>query len=453
MSHQVLSRAYRPSVWDEVVGQEHVVRVLVNALKRDPIPPTWIFSGQRGTGKTTLARIFGKAIQCENRDQGFACGTCTTCKTKESRIALIEHDAASYRSVKDVQPLVEDLALAPIEARAKVLILDEVHMFSEQAFSVLLKITEEPPPHLFFIMCTTEPNQIPETLHSRAMSLTFKPVRIGACAERLQSLATKEDKILNSFDAKLIASRGTGSIRDSESLLEQVLLLSPDVKEIPNDVVREVAGYQGEEDMLRALEFAWVGDSTKTLESIQSSWMGGLSEADMVNALIRVVSAVTYGIQMDAVDIDDVDLKPRLWALHSQIDKEIETQWLDWLWGASPMRDSKLHIEIFLIRVASSRRKFIKESAPPEIKTEAESDISLSEIGPQVSEVLGWEITQSHTPTEIVLRSSGGRLVSIVESVEHSTSKWFFIHPEDTLALIGMGANAADNFQSLLRGS
>jgi DNA polymerase-3 subunit gamma/tau len=217
-------RKWRPSTFDEVVGQEHVTQTLRNAIASSRIVHAYLFSGPRGTGKTSTARILAKAVNCLSDNDDKPCSQCQMCQAiDEGRaIDLIEIDAASHTGVDDIRDLRDKISFAPAEARYKFYIIDEVHMLSTSAFNALLKTLEEPPPHAMMVLATTEPHKIPATVLSRCQRFDFRPIPLTVMIHRLRGIASQEGLPVQEGALELIARQSTGSMRDAESLLDQV---------------------------------------------------------------------------------------------------------------------------------------------------------------------------------------------------------------------------------------
>ncbi len=227
MSYLVLARKYRPQTFAEVIGQTHITRTLCNAITRGKVHHAFLFCGSRGTGKTTCARILAKALSCEmnSSDMPEPCNMCRSCAAVNMSTSpdVIEIDAASQNSVEDIRKLRETVRYAPIYGKKKLYILDEVHMLSAAAFNAALKMLEEPPPYAVFVFATTDPQKVPVTILTRVQRYDFKLVRTGVLADHLAQVLTLE-KIAYEYDAvKSIAREGGGSVRDSLSLLDQIL--------------------------------------------------------------------------------------------------------------------------------------------------------------------------------------------------------------------------------------
>lgn len=226
MPEQALYLKWRPTAFDEVVGQEHIIRTLKNSLRTGRIRHAYLFSGPRGTGKTTNARLLAKAVNCLHEDPDKRpCNACSNCiAINEGRfLDLIEIDAASHTGVDDVRDLREKIAFSPTEGRYKVYIIDEVHRFSGNAFDALLKTLEEPPDHALFVLATTEIDKVPATIKSRCLPFEFRRLTVREVTDRLQQIADAEGIRIERSALELIAREGTGSVRDSVSLLDQVV--------------------------------------------------------------------------------------------------------------------------------------------------------------------------------------------------------------------------------------
>ncbi len=229
MSYLVLARKYRPANFQEVVGQEHVTRTLRNAIRSGRIGHAFLFSGLRGVGKTSVARILARTLNCQDPDHSDEpCGKCQSCTEIEAGRSLdvVEMDAASHTGVDDIRELREAVMYAPGENRYKVYIIDEAHMLSKNAFNALLKTLEEPPPRVIFILATTKPHKIPVTIHSRCQRYDFRRIPSSAIARHLGSICEKEGVAISGDSLRRIAIAAEGSLRDSQSLLDQVLSFS-----------------------------------------------------------------------------------------------------------------------------------------------------------------------------------------------------------------------------------
>jgi DNA polymerase-3 subunit gamma/tau len=248
MSYLVYARKYRPKTFEEMIGQKAVVQTLQNAVKNDRVAQAYIFSGMRGVGKTTAARILAKTLNCEHGPTPQPCNNCSICNeiNEDRSIDVMEIDGASNTSVDDVRALREGVQYKPIHCRNKIIIIDEIHMLSKSAFNALLKTLEEPPPNTVFIFATTEFHKVPATIVSRCQHFEFKKISHKEIREHIQEIAEKENIQISPFGLNLIASAAEGSLRDAQSLLDQAVAFSgenitdEDLKEILGTINREL---------------------------------------------------------------------------------------------------------------------------------------------------------------------------------------------------------------------
>lgn len=225
MSYTALYRKFRPDTFEEVKGQDHIVTTLKNQIKADRVGHAYLFCGTRGTGKTSIAKLFAKAVNCENPVDGSPCGECASCKAIASGASMnvIEIDAASNNGVDNIREIRDEVQYSPTEGRYKVYIIDEVHMLSIGAFNALLKTLEEPPSYVIFILATTEAQKIPITILSRCQRYDFKRITVDTIAARLTDLADREGLQVEEKAIRYIAKAADGSMRDSLSLLDQCI--------------------------------------------------------------------------------------------------------------------------------------------------------------------------------------------------------------------------------------
>ena len=224
-----LYRKYRPQTFDEVVGQDHIVKTLINQIKFDKISHAYLFTGSRGTGKTSIAKIFARAINCTNLKNGSPCGECEVCKSLEgTNIDVLEIDAASNNGVDEIRELREKVKYPPVVGRYKVYIIDEVHMLSISAFNALLKTLEEPPKQTVFVLATTEVHKLPATILSRCIRFDFKLVPLDTLTNHLNNILSKEGVKFEDTAVNVIARAGEGSVRDTLSIADRCVSFAGD---------------------------------------------------------------------------------------------------------------------------------------------------------------------------------------------------------------------------------
>jgi len=327
MSYLAIARKYRPTTFDEIVGQDHVTRTLRNAIRSDRVHHAFLFCGARGVGKTTAARALARAMNCQQGPTPEPCGTCTSCVeiTSGTSPDLIEIDGASNNSVDDIRELRETVHYAPTQGRSKIYLIDEVHMLSKAAFNALLKTLEEPPPHVIFIFATTEPNKILDTILSRVQRFDFKRIPIAAVVGRLRELTTSEGAQISDNALKMIARSGEGSMRDAESLLDKVISFSADHK-VSDDEVAETLGLIDRSLLYNTLEGIVEGDPAKCLKAIATVYDYGYELSQFTIEMLEVLRNATFvRLSPEArkyVDIS-VDELERLEALVADVDPEV----------------------------------------------------------------------------------------------------------------------------------
>ncbi len=287
--YRVVARRYRPQRFDELVGQEHVARGLSGAIESGRVGHAYLFTGARGVGKTSAARIFAKALECAAGPAAEPCNACDTCTAIAAGqdVDVVEIDAASNRGIDEIRSLRQNVAVRPARGRFKIYIIDEVHMLTREAFNALLKTLEEPPGHVKFVLCTTEPEKLPITILSRCQRFDFVTVDAAAIARRLAQIVAAEGTSVTDEALALIARRAAGSMRDSQSLLEQ--LLGASTGPIGVDDVHAVIG-TGREERVGALVAAIAArDAAAALAALDESLAGG---ADPGGVLEQVLGAL-----------------------------------------------------------------------------------------------------------------------------------------------------------------
>lgn len=277
MSYLVLARKWRPQRFEDIVGQDHIARVLKNAIRAGRVAHAYLFTGVRGVGKTTAARILAKALNCEKGPTPEPCNQCTLCDeiTAGSSIDVYEIDGASNRGIDEVRQIIENVRYQPANSRFKIYIIDEVHQVTKDAFNALLKTLEEPPPYVKFILATTEPHRLPETILSRCQRFDFRRIPARQILQRLARIAGTEGLRISEGALLLIAREAEGSMRDAESLLEQVLsYVSPSGKgegeafEVDERLLQEILGIAERGVLYELSEAVIKGDARRCLELV-----------------------------------------------------------------------------------------------------------------------------------------------------------------------------------------
>jgi DNA polymerase-3 subunit gamma/tau len=242
MTYLIFARKYRPKSFEEMIGQKTVVQTLENAIKNNRVAQAYIFSGMRGVGKTTAARILAKALNCQQGPTPIPCNKCEFCKEiyEDRSVDVLEIDGASNRGIEEVRALREGVKYKPIRSRYRIIIIDEVHMLTREAFNALLKTLEEPPPHTVFIFATTEFHKVPATIVSRCQHFEFKKISQKEIINHLLDITQKENIKISSHGLNLIAEAAEGSLRDAQSLLDQAVAFSGEV--INDDELKEILG-------------------------------------------------------------------------------------------------------------------------------------------------------------------------------------------------------------------
>jgi DNA polymerase-3 subunit gamma/tau len=326
----VLARKWRPQQFDDLIGQEHVSQTLKNAINADRVHHAFLFTGARGVGKTSAARIFAKALNCVDGPTVTPCGVCSSCAeiTAGRGIDVFEIDGASNTGVDDIRELRENIRYLPSSSRYKLFIIDEVHMLSTSAFNALLKTLEEPPPHAKFIFATTEPHKIPITILSRCQRFDFRKISTGKVAARLQEIAAEEKISISDIGVTMIAKAGGGSMRDSLSTFDQIIAFCGE--QIEDAVLQNLLGMVDHRLLVNLFEAILEGDAGRGLGILQRVDEQGIAFRQFCQQLIEMVRAILFIAVVEDPEAL-LDLSPAELNDLRQVAKKTDLNRLQWI--------------------------------------------------------------------------------------------------------------------------
>ncbi len=283
--YTVIARRYRPQTFDQLIGQEHVAQALSNAISTNRVGHAYLFTGVRGVGKTSAARILAKALNCEQGSAPAPCNQCETCRSIGfgDDVDVLEIDGASNRGIDEIRQLRQNVNIRPSRSRLKIYIIDEVHMLTREAFNALLKTLEEPPEHVKFIFCTTEPTKIPVTILSRCQRFDFAGILSGSISRRLRQIVDEEGVEADPEALELLSRRATGSMRDAQSLLEQLLAFAPG--RIALDDVHRMLGTAGDRRLAELVAHLVDRDAAAALDDLDTALREGVGVALLLEQL------------------------------------------------------------------------------------------------------------------------------------------------------------------------
>jgi DNA polymerase-3 subunit gamma/tau len=378
MSYQVIARKWRPQTFGDLVGQGHVTETLQNAIRNNRVAHAYIFSGARGVGKTTAARILAKALNCVNGPTPEPCGVCGSCKeiAGGSSLDVIEIDAASNRGIDQIRELREMVRYAPAAARSKVVILDEAHMLTGEASNALLKTLEEPPDRVIFVMATTEPENLVDTIRSRSQHFHFRALTFAEITGRLQEIAQKENLQIESGALAVIARMAEGSLRDALSLLEQARAFCGD--KIPDKDVRELLGVVPDDALEELVGAIASGSADRALGLVHTFQKEGRNLQHFCREAIRhmrnLLIARLCGADSDLIAATP-DQRPALERASSQFTEEDLTRFFQILLQTDDdlrrKPDPRVHLEMGLLRLINAARLAPLEELLAEVRSGA----------------------------------------------------------------------------------
>lgn len=413
--YRVLARKYRPANFDDLIGQEVLVRTLSNAIKSNRIAHAFVLTGIRGIGKTTTARIIARALNCIGADgKGGAtiapCGVCSNCKmiAEDRHVDVLEMDAASHTGVDAIRDLIETVRYLPTSARYKIYIIDEVHMLSNNAFNALLKTLEEPPPHVKFIFATTEARKIPVTILSRCQRFDLKRIDSEMLANHLSNIARKESVEAEEEALTLIALAAEGSVRDSLSLLDQAIARGVEESgqmRVTTAAVRQMIGAADHSATFRLLELLLKGEMAEALAEAEAQYAAGSDPLMLVNDALAIVHLVTRA-KISPAALNDVTLSEYDRTAAKKLADALSMPVLTRLWqmllkGVSEVKlaPSPLSaLEMLLVRVAYAANLPTPAEAIKNLAAETTEKKTL-ELGEQLS-VVSYQLSEKEQITD-----------------------------------------------------
>ena len=383
MSYQVIARKWRPQTFSDLVGQSHVTSTLANAIKNDRVAHAYIFSGARGVGKTTAARILAKAMNCVKGPTPEPCGECDSCKEIAAGTSLdvIEIDAASNRGIDQIRELREMVRYAPAASRSKVVLLDEAHMLTSEASNALLKTLEEPPDRVIFVMATTQPEDLEDTIRSRSQHFHFRALTFAEITGRLEEIAAKENLKIEAGALAVIARMAEGSLRDALSLLEQARAYCGDV--MADKEVRELLGVVPEDSLNELVEAIAEGSADRALGLVHTFQKEGRNLQHFCREAIRHIRNLLIA-RVSGADSDLIaataDQRPALAKAAAQFTEEDLTRFFQILLQTDDdlrrKPDPRVHLEMGLLRLINAQRLAPMEELLAELRSGAPAGVA-----------------------------------------------------------------------------
>ena len=359
MEYLVLARKFRPQIFDDVAGQEHVVRTLANAIGQGRIGHAFLFSGPRGVGKTSIARILAKSLNCEQGPTATPCNQCPNCKeiTDGTSMDVREIDGASNRGIDEIRELRENVKFAPAASKYKIYIIDEVHMLTREAFNALLKTLEEPPGHVVFIFATTENHKVPATILSRCQCYDFRRISLAQIAANLDKVAAAEGIVISPTALSWIAEAGDGSMRDAQSIFDQVISYAG--LNISDEDVEDILGLADRKYLYRLSDAVMSRDAAQCLTILEEAYLAGIDMKHFYSMLLKhfrnlllVKIAADSSVSFDIAPEQVEKLKDQI----ANVTRETLQRYLEILLSeADSLRRSqevRMKIETILVRMA-----------------------------------------------------------------------------------------------------
>ena len=379
MAYQVLYRTYRPAKFSEVVGQEYIIKTLVNAIRNKKIAHAYLFAGPRGTGKTTIAKLFAKAINCD-RFQGESCDNCPNCRAylEGNHPDIIELDAASNNGVENVREIIEQVPYAPLLGKYKVYIIDEVHMLSASAFNALLKTLEEPPAHVIFILATTDPQKVIPTVLSRCQRYNFSKISTYEIKKRTCEILKAENIPYEEKAVEEIARMAEGGMRDALSILEQCLAYSPDSLKLED--VEQIFGLTSVPEEVELFLQIHRNRVSEVIRRLREMYGGGIDTKRLAIDLLEIVKdTLIYSDQgredlltrINAIEAQEILSEVGIRQLLADVD-DLE----DLLGRERQNQNFLVYLELCLIKMSANKgpETFVKETVPASVPTPAKEE-------------------------------------------------------------------------------
>ncbi|MDR0677344.1 MAG: DNA polymerase III subunit gamma/tau [Holosporaceae bacterium] len=398
-----LATKYRPQRFIDVIGQDMVVKMIIGGMRKNRLGSALLFSGTRGVGKTTIARILAKALRCENRQENDPepCCKCESCLNfaLDNQSDVIEMDAASNTSVDDIREVIESSRYRPAIGKFKIFIIDEVHMLSKSAFNALLKTLEEPPAHVKFLFATTETHKIPETVMSRVLKFDLKKMDNSLLSQYLSSICNQEKIIANSEVVTLIAKAAKGSVRDGLSILDQAINVSEN-NEITVSDIKNILYISDDSDIITLLSLIFSGNVKSTIEKYREIIRNNVSPGKMLNAMMDSV----YILTCLRTQVNPPELSANLIHSLNELSEKVSLAALARIWqmlskGAEELKfceHSEIVLEMIIIRIAYASelpdlkellKSYVKNTDITPVKNEKISDISNKTLAEEAIEM------------------------------------------------------------------
>ncbi len=411
---KVLALKYRPQTFDDLIGQEVVAETITNSIKADKIPNAYLFTGIRGIGKTTIARIVAKTLNCSNGIENKCKVKCDNCDSiaSSNHIDVLEMDAASKTGVDDVRDLIEFSRYGPTSAKYKIFIIDEVHMLSKQAFNALLKTLEEPPEYLKFIFATTEIKKIPITVVSRCQRFDLSRIKSSELFEFIKKIKDKENGKVTDDALKLIVKISEGSVRDALSLLDRALLSLDENIELDLNAAQKIFGYFDKSQLIDLFEFILKGEETKVINIYRKIYDQGVEPKVFINDFLELLyyfkNINSLTLESTNFSLNDEEFS-KIKSISNKVESDVLV--LFWQFAISSLEEldivsnQHLSIEMFLIRLMHLQsvkpQKKIELEAEKSVTNEIEKNTNSNKIIDQIKNISQEEKNKPQAQTEI----------------------------------------------------